>query len=754
MGAFGVTMGFAAFVVVREHTQAEAASPATFLLSLLAAALTSFAIESVRERAEGHAHGGTVEPGRVLGLIVLLAVFELYVMGAEAVVKLVVGGHASTFVSDLFVSGITAGLTIVPQLLLFAGLWVVLGAAAAWSMMPEEVLAETDAPGTRSSFTAAAGRIGRGLLLVATLAMTYVIIARLLLTLWVLLTRPQDYVPAFGSLLSDSTTETGNPFARVAILLASALEGLAHLGRWGGVLLLAVTIGLTVTVARAIRVNKSASVPVRIIVLTLILLVLGPFATSPTQFARLLRIVSATTLTWLAPLVVLAVATPLLRAPSRSPRVWGIVAFAVAVVLVLVTWDRLSEPPVPMFVASFVVALAVTGWLFWRGADVVKFWPLIALTLGIAAFEGSSLLQHLSFFTTFKEAALLQAAPLAGGVEARAARGFRAVAEWQRDGSVDSSTAATVAAVETLAETPTEQQLALLQQRTSAALDRAFTAAIDPLCQTSGSALLDTLHRNIAAWCTRVRALGDIAPDSAQRFWRALVAEPEPWGDGLTSLLVGASQEATREAFAFRWQPLDATSSRNVAERAGQELRGGDVGRDPPELLTGAMTDSSVAPSIRMWMVLDAFARTAPPDERLNRWLNDWDQREFAAAQRGDGLMLQWVMSLWIRRARHLVDLVDARYIAGVPAAAPPSGMRLAPRRADRFARETRTVLALRFAAEQVRTRQQELESSNALRADTGATVLLELSLGASFAFWCTAGLLAGFSRQESHPAP
>ena len=54
------------------------------------------------------------------------------------------------------------------------------------------------------------------------------------------------------------------------------------------------------------------------------------------------------------------------------------------------------------------------AWLddFWRGADVVKFWPLVALTVAIAVFEGSSLLQRLSFLTTFKEAALLQSAPL------------------------------------------------------------------------------------------------------------------------------------------------------------------------------------------------------------------------------------------------------------------------------------------------------------------------------------------------------
>ena len=248
--------------------------------------------------------------------------------------------------------------------------------------------------------------------------------------------------------------------------------------------------------------------------------------TNSTQFAQLVRIVSATTLTWVAPLVVLAVATPLLRAPSRSPRLWGIVAFTVAVVLVLVTWDRLSVSPVPWFVATFVVALVVTGWLFWRGADVVKFWPLVALTVAIAVFEGSSLLQRLSFLTTFKEAALLQSAPLTGDDEALINRGFLAVVAWEKDTSIDATTAALVAAVRALPDTIPDQQRTLLAQNTAAALSRAFDVAVGPLCRASGSPVLDTLHRDITVWCARVQSLGVVSSDSVQTFWRALSTRP------------------------------------------------------------------------------------------------------------------------------------------------------------------------------------------------------------------------------------
>jgi hypothetical protein len=63
--------------------------------------------------------------------------------------------------------------------------------------------------------------------------------------------------------------------------------------------------------------------------------------------------------------------------------------------------------------------------------------------------------------------------------------------------------------------------------------------------------------------------------------------------------------------------------------------------------------------------------------------------------------------------------------------------------------RATYAVTALRFVREQLRGRQRGRDAGAALTADTSASMLLELSLGASFAFWATAGLLAGLARRE-----
>lgn len=755
MGAFGVAMGFAAFVLVREQTQGDGAKPEVFLLGLAAAVVTSFAIESVRERAEGHAKGSAVDPGRVLGLLVLMAVFEVYVSGAEEVVKLAAAGAAAPFVNALFASGITANLGMLTQLVLFAGLWAVLGAAAAWAMMRTDDA--TPHSGTRRAATVASfRRIGLGLLLVGALTLAYVLLARIGLTIWVLLTRPQDYAPAFDTLLPEGQSAGGNVFTQLPVMLASALEALAHTGRWGGVALLGVASSLLVYSVWMVRTRTpgtSVGLVPRLLLLTLALLALGPFATSAAQLGRLMRIVGATTLTWVAPLVVLSVATPLLRAPARSPRIWGMVSFAVAVVLVVITWDRLSQPPAPLLVLAVVLALVVTAWLFWRGADVVKFWPLVALTLAIAAFEGSSVLQRLSFLSTFKEAALLQTAPLTGGDETRARRGFRAVEAWARDSLIDTSTASMVAAAGQL---PTDAAMVVLdstERRVSAEMDRVYGDAITSLCRPSGVTVIDTLHREVATWCASARAIDGATSDSARMFWQALFNADEPWGDGLSTLLDGADEESRSAVFTFRWADPSSAPSQQMLARANAVLPFDATDITPAALMARAMRDSAATPSEKIWMVLAALSREGPLDAAFDEWLGDRERTQLAADQASEGIMVPTVMSWWFRRTRHLANLVEAYHLAGIPAERPASAIRMRPRAADRLERATYTVTALRFAREQLRGRQRGRDAGAALTADTSASTLLELSLGASFAFWATAGLLAGLARREQERA-
>ena len=74
------------------------------------------------------------------------------------------------------------------------------------------------------------------------------------------------------------------------------------------------------------------------------------------------------------------------------------------------------------------------GVLLRRGADVVRFWPLVALVVSAATFEGSSLLLKVTFLTSFKQVALLQSAPLTDGGAPQWAEAQQAVRDWAAEG--------------------------------------------------------------------------------------------------------------------------------------------------------------------------------------------------------------------------------------------------------------------------------------------------------------------------------
>ena len=111
MGGFGVLMGFAAFVLLREERE-KVDSPYVFFFGLLAAALTSFVIESVRARAEGKgASAHPVNAGRIIGLLILLGLFEIFMIGSETLAKLVVAGHGIEFLQASFPRALPANLS-------------------------------------------------------------------------------------------------------------------------------------------------------------------------------------------------------------------------------------------------------------------------------------------------------------------------------------------------------------------------------------------------------------------------------------------------------------------------------------------------------------------------------------------------------------------------------------------------------------------------------------------------------------------
>jgi hypothetical protein len=199
MGGFGALMGFAAFVLLREERE-KVDSPYVFLFGLLAAALTSLVIESVRSRAEGRgASAHPVSAGRVIGLLILLGLFEIFVIGSEALAKLVVAGHGIEFLNGIFSKGIGSELVNLVQLALFGGLWVLLGAMTAWAAAG--AIAISPPVSWQRALALSMLSMLKGLVLVAGIALLYVCAVRLGCTAHVLAVHPEDYRPGFDVLV-------------------------------------------------------------------------------------------------------------------------------------------------------------------------------------------------------------------------------------------------------------------------------------------------------------------------------------------------------------------------------------------------------------------------------------------------------------------------------------------------------------------------------------------------------------------------
>jgi hypothetical protein len=129
--------------------------------------------------------------------------------------------------------------------------------------------------------------------------------------------------------------------------------------------------------------------------------------------------------------------------------------------------------------------------------------------------------------------------------------------------------------------------------------------------------------------------------------------------------------------------------------------------------------------------------------------MNEREADQIMAAMGDGGLPMASILLWWYPRRRHLAELVEARYLAGVPTDRPSSRLNGLVFPVSRHERELRSLVALRLASGRLATRQRAIVDGAALEANPRAAITLELSLGASFAFWATAGLLAGLARRE-----
>ena len=77
---------------------------------------------------------------------------------------------------------------------------------------------------------------------------------------------------------------------------------------------------------------------------------------------------------WAVPGVLLGALTPWLKRPAGYPKLWGLVAFAAAGILVI------GALAIPWFLAPATIFGAVGFW-FRRGFEVERYWAVLALSV-------------------------------------------------------------------------------------------------------------------------------------------------------------------------------------------------------------------------------------------------------------------------------------------------------------------------------------------------------------------------------------
>jgi hypothetical protein len=823
MGGFGVLMGFATFVLVQDEShKPEQESIWIFIIGLIAAALTSFVIELVRARVEEQEHK-PLNVGRCLGLLILLGIFELFVTGADSLARFAFAGHQSLMLNGLFSVADTTklpadyALSKGAEMCYFAGLWIVLGCATGWAA--SRALPHSPPVSSRRTLITSGISMLKGVVAVALLAFAYVCIARLAGTTYVLLFHSMDYNPKFALLLSSQTST--NPvfgvISAISIGLASAMESVAHLGKLGGLgvigVLIATWLGLGALVANSDRVVKWRALH-GILVLgfvgALLLIALGPFATNGLQFSQLMNIVFACACIWLAPVIVLSVLAPALRAPSHNPRVWGLLAFGVAVVLLIIIWGRLSIPAERILGYLAIALLIFTAVFFLRGASLREFWPLAALIVAAGTYEVAMALAKLTVLSTYKSFALLQSAPVEADSTHGSHLGYSTVAAWRKQQTIDARTADLVAGIESqwdtvdgkgVAESIVTNSKTIQDQRATL-----INARLDSLCADSGSAWLNALHADLKDICQRQRekliaaplvvdtaSPPDTAPPSDLRHTRphpgtelwplireieesnearlaaasrsgrtqfdpsSLIASPHapsppapPIQSHLQTEAAAASADAETELDLlkqFRWLAPDNDAMAALANGSRAHLPEPD--RDLSAQDTVALLNPSAQRSAeeRGWLVLNIMARSTPPGPAAIAWADNPTLHAQWQSELRAGLSIDKVDELW---SSPLSELAGFSRLAS--SSTPDDWKVDSAKEPTELLRAKRTLLALSFASAQLAMLRKEASRGGGFEPDQRSVRYLELALGACFAFWATAGLLA-VSAKQTHAA-
>jgi hypothetical protein len=218
--------------------------------------------------------------------------------------------------------------------------------------------------------------------------LVYLMALRSFLTLAAILTDTNNWLRSTGNMLisRSSDSELVALLKLPALILTSLIAVFYHKPLWGSLLLITL-----VTLGAWISLRRRTWLIARIAGLSCLALIITPLLA---ELDRLLMVAVLAILVWGVPSLVLGIAAPLLQDAANQQKLWGILAFIAASIILIL---RLLGMVHPVFF-GIVFILVLSGILFRRGIALTEYWPLAAFSMAMMVGGLTVVWQKATFF--------------------------------------------------------------------------------------------------------------------------------------------------------------------------------------------------------------------------------------------------------------------------------------------------------------------------------------------------------------------
>jgi len=453
MGAWGVATGFAVFILLWTHGRPH---PLTFLAGLLVAALIAYIAELLRDVIkEGVAIPAITGP-RVVVTVLLLMIIELVVHAGTALVQLGGDRHeaasAHSELQEIFAPLAGADSNVMTEAIGLMIAWMLVGAVVARRLAR---IISLQVRGNRQGLLRGAreGVLG-GLIAAPVCALACQMLIRGGHLVSEMVVRGDAWAAEVRSSLGHLSLNSGWVIAlKLPTYLWLGAYEILQWGRGAGGVVLAILLGVAMLGVWRYRKLRW----VQVAALASLMVVLAPL---PTEVDRLLHVALLAIIVWIVPGFMLGVAAPLLRGAGDEPRLWGLIAFAAAALLSLLTLLKFANP----WCYALAFGLVLIGLLFFRGAPLREYWPLAAAAMASMVSGVMVFVEKATFFGVMSEAHEIYRLPLVRPDPLLASMN-ELIASLEQDGVFDGEDLRSLAAqVRGLAKLPPDRQAEHLQE--------------------------------------------------------------------------------------------------------------------------------------------------------------------------------------------------------------------------------------------------------------------------------------------------